>query len=113
MELLKNKILLVKTLLSKTLEELNIVETGEFEPAFSSARSCMITVDELKKELKSQYETEVLMQFDEELFNLAKQIQVKFDNIVEIKKAQKNELGVKLSRMQNRKKLAYYRQVQQ
>lgn len=108
MELLKNKILLIKTLLLKTLEELSVIETGDFEPAFSRARSCMRTVDELKRELKSQYETKILMQFDEELFNLAKQIQIKFDNIVEIKKTQKELLGLKLSKLQNRKKLAYY-----
>lgn len=108
MENLNRKIQLIKSLFLKTLEELDIVETGDFEPSFSSAKSCMRTADGLKKELKKDYETETLMQFDEELFNLAKQIENKFDNIVEMKKAQKDVLALKLSKMQNRKKLAYY-----
>lgn len=62
----------------------------------------------LKEELKNNYSKQILMQYEEKLSHLAKQLKERFDNIIREKKTEQAKIGLELSNIQNKKKLAIY-----
>ncbi|MGE5352883.1 MAG: hypothetical protein ACM3P0_12420, partial [Acidobacteriota bacterium] len=62
-------------------------------------------IDELKLQLKTTYEPEILRQYEPGLIKLTKQLSNKFDNIITKVKTEQNAIGLELKNIQNKKKL--------
>lgn len=106
--MLQTEIDKIKFLLKKVLSDLDLVESGEFQKNFDNAKERMISFQKLKNELIKDYPVEELKKYDAELTMLTKQINNKYDNIIEVKKKLMQEIELRMKLLQNRKKLINY-----
>lgn len=106
--MLINEIDNIKNLLNNVIKDLNLLETGDFQINFDNAKNKMKLFNELKENLIKRYPIEELRKYDKELILLTKQINNKYDNIIEVKKKQMHEIAFRMKLLQNRKKLINY-----
>jgi hypothetical protein len=98
----------IKFLLKKVISDLELADSEEFTENFENAKVRMILVKKMKDNLIENYPIEELVKFDAELVPLAKQIHRIYDNIIEKKKLQLQEVVKRMKQLQNRKKLVNY-----
>ncbi|MBU1097687.1 MAG: hypothetical protein CVV23_15445 [Ignavibacteriae bacterium HGW-Ignavibacteriae-2] len=98
----------IKHLFNEAALELDKITTDEFDTHFNNAKSNMILIRQLRKELKQNFPNEQLKKNDEELINLAKLIEKKYDDIIEEFIEERNILAIKLGTVSNQKKIAQY-----
>jgi len=106
--MLQKEINKIKFLLKKILNDLDLVDTEDFQSNFNNAKTRMILVQKTKNELINLYPIDELRKFDPELTFIAKQIQKKYDNIIATKKKQMRIIEERLKLLSNKKKLIYY-----
>lgn len=90
------------------ISDLELADSEEFTLNFENAKVRMILVKKMKDNLVENYPMEELQKFDVELVPLAKQIHEIYDNIIEKKKIQLQEVVRQMRQIQNRKKLINY-----
>ena len=88
--------------------ELDKISVDDFETHFIRAKSNMILIHKLREELKREHPRTELENNDKEIIFLAKQIENKYDNIIEKYIEERNILSEKLKSVQNKKKIANY-----
>ncbi len=81
---LQHKVESVKRLLSFVGRELDNLSFETFDSVFPAALTAIKQVNQLKLELATEFGTQSRKIFEYELFSKAKQIEAKFDNIVEV-----------------------------
>jgi hypothetical protein len=108
--MLINEINKIKFLLRKVISDLELADLEEFTVNFENAKVRMFLIKKIKDNLIENYPIEELQKFDPELVPLAKQIHKIYDDIIDKKRKQLQEIGKQLREIQNRKKLTnYYR----
>ena len=98
----------IKFLLRKVISDLELADSEEFTLNFENAKVRMILIKKMKDNLVENYPMEELQKFDVELVPLAKQIHKIYDNIIEKKRIQLQEVVKQMRQIQNRKKLINY-----
>ncbi len=106
--MLQKEIEKIKFLLEKVLSDLDLMLTGDFQKNYDNAKVRMKLFNELKENLVKEYPIEELRKYNHELTLLTKQIHKKYDNIIEVKKKQLQEVVLSMNLLQNRKKLINY-----
>jgi len=108
MNSLTDQIQQLKILLETTYADLSDISVKNFNKKMPTIRNKINQIVLKRKELIQQYKREDLLQYDKKLFNLSKQIQEKFDNVIEWYKTETLEIAQKLVQIRNRKKIANY-----
>ena len=108
MNSLTDQIQQLKILLETTYADLSDISVKNFNNKMPTIRNKINQIVLKRKELIQQYKREDLLQYDKKLFNLTKQIQEKFDNVIEWYKTETLEIAQKLVQIRNRKKIANY-----
>ncbi|GBD88061.1 hypothetical protein BMS3Abin03_01995 [bacterium BMS3Abin03] len=108
MENLVNEINKIELLLKSAYSDLDDISKESFNEKMPRIRGKLSLIVSKRNELLIKYKREKLLKYDESLFTLSKQIQKKFDNIIEYYSAEKLEIAQKILQIENRKKLAYY-----
>ncbi|MCH8033231.1 MAG: hypothetical protein IH950_05665 [Bacteroidetes bacterium] len=108
MNSLTDQIQQLKILLETTSADLSDISVKNFNNKMPTIRNKINQIVLKRKELIQQYKREDLLQYDKKLFNLTKQIQEKFDNVIEWYKTETLEIAQKLVQIRNRKKIANY-----
>ena len=98
----------IKFLLKKVISDLELADSEAFLINFENAKVRMILIKKMKDNLIENYPLEELEKFDAELVPLAKQIHKMYDNIIEKKRLQLQEVVKRMRLIQNRKKLINY-----
>lgn len=93
------------TYVGNTLDSLTF---ESFDTVFPPAVEAMKQVRELKGKMLKEFGNSGLRQYEKELFPKAKQIEEKFDNIVELFSLEEKRLSKELSAVMQRKKLTLY-----
>jgi small-conductance mechanosensitive channel len=106
--MLLNEINKIKFLLRKVISDLELADLEEFTVNFENAKVRMFLIKKIKDKLIKDYPIAELQKFDAELVPLAKQIHKIYDNIIEKKRKQLQEVVKQLSQIQNKKKLINY-----
>jgi len=106
--ILSKEINKIKFLLKKVISDLELADSEDFTDNFENAKVRMIMVKKMKDNLVGNYPMEELVKFDPELVPLAKQIHKTYDNIIEKKRLQLQEVVKQMRQIQNRKKLVNY-----
>lgn len=105
---LEYKINNLKHLFNDVIVDLDSIGVDDFDNHFKRAKANMILIHKLREELRSNYPKSQLKKDDEELMFLAKQIENKYDSIIEKYVNERNSLSGKLKSVQNKKKIANY-----
>ena len=108
MENLDEKILELKQLLRKIIEDLGKMDTIGFHQDILVVQTTINDVNLMRKQLKSEYDTNILKKYDPELLFLAKQIKNSFDNVSRKIKIEAENVSKELRDLQNSKKLTSY-----
>ncbi|MCH7962727.1 MAG: hypothetical protein IH852_02190 [Bacteroidetes bacterium] len=108
MNSLTDQIQQLKILLETTYADLSDISVKNFNKKMPPIRNKINQIVLKRKELIQQYKKKDLLQYDKKLFNLTKQIQEKFDNVIEWYKTETLEIAQKLVQIRNRKKIANY-----
>jgi hypothetical protein len=98
----------IKFLLKKVISDLELADSEEFTINFENARVRMILIKKMKENLLENYSAEELEKCDVELIPLAKQIHKIYDDIIEKKRLQLQEVVKRMRQIQNKKKLINY-----
>lgn len=106
---LQKKIEQLKDLLSFAGSALDSLTFESFDVAFPTALGAMKKVHRLKNDLVLEYGTAGEQIFREELLDKTKQIEHKFDNIVEAFTEEEKKLERELSALKTKKKLTVYK----
>jgi hypothetical protein len=105
---LQMKIKRIKDLYSEVLTSLDGLTPDNFDELFFRAKKDIILVNDIKSELVQTYSPSDLKKYDKDLLFLAKQIEKRYDNIVESFTEERNLLSGKLKSVSNKKKIAKY-----
>lgn len=105
---IEGKILYLKRLLKKVIEELSYIDTNNFNDNIKSVQATIDEVNLLRKQLKTEYDINILKKYDPELLFLAKQIKNSFDNVSRKIKYEAEQVSKELRDLQNSKKLTSY-----
>lgn len=108
MNRLTSKIKQLEILLKTTYADLSDISVENFNDKMPLIRNNLNQILSKRKELLQQYERKDLIKYDKKLFHLTKQIQEKFDNVIEWYKTETLEIAQKLVQIRNRKKIANY-----
>jgi len=108
MNSLINEIEQLEILLETTSVDLSDISVENFNNKMPLIRNKLNQIVSKRKELLQQYERKDLLQYDKNLFDLTKQIQEKFDNVIEGYKTETLEIANKIVQIRNRKKIANY-----
>ena len=108
MEPIEGKILYLKRLLKKLIEELSYIDTNNFSENIKRVQATIEEINLLRKQLKAEYDKNILKKYDPELLFLAKQIKNSFDNVVRKIKTEAEQVSKELRDLQNSKKLTSY-----
>ena len=106
--MLNEEIKNIENLLKDVLEDLSLIETADFQVNFDNAKNKMQLFNKMKEKLIEDYPIEELSKSSQGLIFLTKQINNKYDNIIEVKKKQMQEIVLRMKLLQNRKKLINY-----
>ena len=105
---LEYKINNLKHLFNEVIFDLDKISVEDFDNPFNRAKANMTLIHKLREELRSNYSKSELKKEDKELLFLAKQIENKYDNIIEKYVQERNSLSGSLKSVQNKKKIANY-----
>ncbi len=105
---IEGKILYLKRLLKKVIEELSYIDTNNFNDNIKAVQATIDEVNLLRKQLKTEYDINILKKYDPELLFLAKQIKNSFDNVSRKIKYEAEQVSKELRDLQNSKKLTSY-----
>ena len=106
--MLNEEIKNIENLLKDVLNDLSLIETADFQVNFDNAKNKMQLFNKMKEKLIKDYPIEELSNRSHGLIFLTKQINNKYDNIIEVKKKQMQEIVLRMKLLQNRKKLINY-----
>lgn len=109
MEKLNTHIEEIKVLLVQVLSIISSLSDEKFDEQLNLAKIKMQEVRSIKKMLQKSYSYEELLPFEENLYNLAKQIEEKFDNTIKKKMLEKEKVAQSIGQLQNKKNLQKYR----
>lgn len=109
MDTLESKIELSNQLLKQVYLNIDKLSFENFDDIFPMLVEDVSTIKKLRDEMIKNYGTEKIKKFDPEMFNWAKQIEKKFDNIVEIFTEEEKRLEAELSATLSKKKLTVYK----
>lgn len=105
---LQIKIKKIMDMYSEVLVKLDGVTSDNFDDVFFRAKKDIILVNDIKNELIGTYSKSELNKYDKDLLFLAKQIEKRYDSIVESFTEERDLLSGKLKSVTNRKKIAKY-----
>ncbi len=74
----------IRHLLNELSSDFDLLNFESFDSLFPSITGKIKEVHRLRAELKNQYDLETLQKYENDLFQAAKLIERKFDNIIEI-----------------------------
>ncbi len=86
----------------------NLTDENNFFAELKSIKTGISEIQTIKNDLFADPNKEELKKMEPELNNFAKQIQEKFDNIIEKKRKDLAEIALKIGNLQNSRKLANY-----
>ncbi|MFZ5947822.1 MAG: hypothetical protein ACOYU5_07615 [Stygiobacter sp.] len=109
MNTLQQKIELSNQLLKKVYINIDKLTFENFDVVFPSLVEDVSVIKKLRDEMIKNYGSENIKKYDPEMFNWAKQIERKFDNIVEIFTEEEKRLETELSATLTKKKLIAYK----
>ncbi|MCU7491433.1 MAG: hypothetical protein HF312_05795 [Ignavibacteria bacterium] len=98
----------ISSILQELLSALDGLNDENFEATMGVVNAKKRRIDEIKLQLKSTYEPEMLSKYEPGLIKLTKQLSNKFDNIITKVKTEQNAIGLELKNIQNKKKLVNY-----
>ncbi len=105
---LESEVKKIQLLLKTISSDLDLITQINFSEKIDGIVKNINLLKSKRQLLLSKYEKDELLKFDKELYLPAKQIQKKFDNIVEEYNTQIVEISRKLLQIGNKKKLANY-----
>ena len=108
MKNLSSEIKKIEFLLKSTFTALNNISSDTFDEGMPLIRKKISLIVSKRKDLLLRYDRKDLIKFDKKLFDQTKQIQQKFDNIIEWYKSETLDIAKKLVQIGNVKKLANY-----
>lgn len=108
MNSLTSEIEQLENLLKTTYIDLSDISVDNFNDKMPLIRNNLNQIVLKRKQLLQQYERKDLLKYDKKLFHITKQIQEKFDNVIEWYKTETLEIAQKLVQIRNRKKIAKY-----
>lgn len=109
METIERDIELSNQLLKKVYFNISKLTFENFDNLFPSLVADITTIKSLREKMLNNYGMDKVKNYDPEMFNWAKQIEKKFDNIVEIFTEEEKRLEAELSATLSRKKLTVYK----
>ena len=109
MESLEKKIELSNQLLKKVYLNIDKLTFENFDDIFPALVQDVSEIKKIREEMLKNYGYEKVKNYDPEMFNWAKQIERKFDNIVEIFSEQEKKMEAELSATLSKKKLTAYK----
>jgi len=98
----------IKELLSALDEKLDNLNSDNFDEEFQSSLELMMIIRKMVDELSCKLGIENLVNYDPEIFIRAKQIEKKYDNIIEKFRFEANELERELLNLNNKKRILNY-----
>lgn len=105
---LDNKAKLIQNLLDKLSTSLDLLDFESFDTLFPPIVSGIKEVDQLRRELISEFGIEKLQIYETDLFQRAKLIERKFDNIIGIFTREEKKLEKELLSYMSKKKITNY-----
>jgi len=105
---LKSGINKIDILFKQVLQIFDELNNDNFNEKLNLAVKNMNEAEIIKNQLKSFFPESELKPFDNELHTLAKQIEEKFDNIVENIREEQKEINKQIQQYYNKRKLANY-----
>lgn len=90
------------------LSEFDNLSADNFDSTFASIQSKMNSAEALRHELIDEFGVERLQKVEGEVFSLAKQIQNKYDSVVNSFKKEQGKLLLQIQLGQNQKKIVQY-----
>lgn len=108
MSLLENKINEINLLLDKVANMLDGLNDASFDEDLKSIMAKIITINNIKIELKKSAEPNILEVYKSELNIKAKLINEKFDNIIREKAGESQVILSHINKMSNQRKLTNY-----
>lgn len=105
---LKNKISAMVQLMDNLSEQLNQITPENFDEKFQFALETMMIIQKIKKELIKKYGVNTLQKSEPEIYDRAKQIEKKYDNIIEQFKLEVSKLEKEISSLNSKKKIINY-----
>lgn len=108
MNALEIKIKEINAILELLLVALDRLNDENFGSVMAELEENIRKVNSLRDELKENYDIGVLGKYEPELNSLTKQLENKFDNIINEIKTEQNKISLELKNIQNKKKLVNY-----
>jgi len=109
MENLNRYISSLKQDLNQVLFGLNGVNDYNFDEKMEFVNQRLLSIQKMKEEMQKHYDKAELEKFNPELDFIIKEINVKFDNMVEERTQIKDRIGKEIKSKQNEKKLVNYK----
>jgi len=98
----------IKEILSALEMKLDNLNSDNFDDEFQSSLDMMLVIRKLKDELSDKIGIKNLVKYDPDLFIRTKQIEKKYDNIIEKFRFEASMLEKELSNITNQKKILNY-----
>jgi exonuclease VII large subunit len=108
MNRIDDEITVLKQKLNKLLVRLSNLHDETFAEEMKSFETMFTEIMTQSENLKKEYPKEEIQKFHPELKKMTKEIQRKFDNIIEEKQNEIESISTNLKTISNRKKLANY-----
>ncbi|MGE5399610.1 MAG: hypothetical protein ACM3S2_04345 [Ignavibacteriales bacterium] len=108
MNALEIKIKEINAILELLLVALDRLNDENFGSVMAELEENIRKMNSLRDELKENYDIGVLGKYEPELNSLTKQLENKFDNIINEIKTEQNKISLELKNIQNKKKLVNY-----
>jgi GTP-sensing pleiotropic transcriptional regulator CodY len=105
---LSSEIKKIEFLLKSTFADLNNISSETFDENMPQITKKITLIVSKRKDLLLRYNRKDLIKYDKKLFDQTKQIQQKFDNIIERYKSETLDIAKKLVQIGNAKKIANY-----
>ena len=108
MEDLEKRIEKLETTLNSVITELDTFDSDNFDKKIERLSFLRNWIDKQKNDLIEEFDRDSLKVYNIQLDKQIKQINRKFDNIIESNKKTQKEVSVQLNNLMNNKKLANY-----
>ena len=102
-------IAVIKQDLNQLLFGLNGINEYNFDEKMVSVNKRLLSIKSKKEKLIASFDKSELEKFNPEIDLIIKEINIKFDNMIEEKTKLKNKIGHELKNVQNEKKLVNYK----
>lgn len=105
---LKNKASAMVNLMENLSEQLDQITPSNFDEKFQFALETMMVIQKIKEDLIKKYGIEALEKNEPRIIDKAKQIEKKYDNIIEQFKLEVSKLEKELSSLNSQRKIINY-----